>query len=32
MVMHEGLYWSDYSESGESVTEGTGTFEIMERE
>ena len=32
MGMHEGLFWSDYSESGESVTVGTGTFEIMETE
>ena len=29
MGMHEGLFWSDYSESGESVSVGTGTFEIM---
>jgi len=30
--MHEGLFWSDYSESGESVTVSSGTFEIMETE
>ena len=30
--MHEGLFWSDYSESGESQIVGSGTFEIMETE
>ena len=32
MGMYKGLFWSDYSESGEPVTAGTGTFEIVERE
>ena len=30
LEMDKGVFWSDYSESGEVVISGTGTFELME--